>query len=472
MPASRDPLRGSPPEVATDRAAVNFDNPPEIVQEACSTDVSSEAPRTERGPYTPHWKLLARLSELARRKGLSPRAILMLQVLLWAANKRGHGQGCKPHEAMCMRGLGDFAVAMGIKPGARPGSNTGSVKRAKKEIAAYLRCVRVDVCERCPAIPPTLDQGDTFTGRTATRPVVVYYLDIDRLWRELGGRMEAAPVAVRESVVRPSQKAHGINVADGINHDPMMGSELENRSRETIEETAGTPVASVVNQISSLKTTTTGTGKTGGPRPPSPGGCGLDLTAENESEDVRFVASEAYAHWHARMGYRYSAVVHGTTRAALMRAAAAGVTLDELTDVVDGASDRELGGDAFDYCVKWKIYGAGLFWSDKGRPSGCIQQFLDRVPANRERRRRERERRDRTRAPESPGWEEARTTFPLTPELCSKREGIRLVTIAKMHAEGRCEYCRLGYAAEPGQPADGEVTAVSLPVDGSRSAGR
>jgi hypothetical protein len=443
MPASRDPLRGSPPELATGGARVNFDKAPEIVQDACSSGVSSDAAPPARTPYSPHWKLAARLHEL---RDLSDKAVRALTVLLWGAGKRGHGQGCGPGEAMLWRNLGGLAEAMGIAPGVKPNrSNTGSVRRALAELRErkLVRWVRVGMDEQRPDPGGT---GDVFTGPKSRRGCCVYYVHLGAIWTRLGRPELATERTISDDGIKPESV---------INHDHAARSAPENRGPVTIQENAGTPVASVVNQISSLKTTTTGSQTTVEPHPPAPDGCGLGGPSENETDDARFIVSEGFAHWHARIGYRHARHVHGTTRAALTRAVAAGLTLDEIVDVVDGASDRELGGDSFDYCERKKIFGAGLFWSDQGRVSGCVAQLLERVPANRERRRRETERRERTRATEAPGWEEPRAPFALTPELCSKRYAIRLAIITKAHAEGRCEYCRLGYA----EPADASRAA-------------
>jgi hypothetical protein len=157
---------------------------------------------------------------------------------------------------------------------------------------------------------------------------------------------------------------------------------------------------------------------------------------------------------------------------------AAGLTLDEIRDVVDGASRPELGGAAYRWCVEKHVYGAPLFWNERERRvSGCVAFFVRDVPLNRDRLEKERERRERERRVVSVGetpWETPSTPLvAMTPEQCSRTFGIRLALAQKAHAAGRCDWCGTqATPEEPGQPAGGDVTGTSLPELASKVAGR
>jgi hypothetical protein len=389
--------------------------------------------------------LVSRVHELA----ISAQAVRCLAVLLWAANKRGVGEGCHPEECMLLRREGGLAHAMGIAGDGR--SNRSSVRRAKEELRPFVRWVRVNFAQRTPDLErvdrPSASVG-SFTGaRVRGGALCVYYVNVAKLWRALGRH----DLADRGTATEASPDVTGPIVADGVNHDAINGvsapAETGRKCAEPVARGRPRDTLSVVNPVVSFNKPRSQS-TTAHPPP-------VVVVVSDESRDGEI--DDLFGLWHTAIGARVGA--HGpaceSVRDALRGAIAAGVPSADLADAIAGRADEHLGGAAFRWCVEHHVWAASLFVSRSGKISGCLSYLVQSV-----------------RAVRATDEREARLRAARQLRASCDEPDERPMTAAELAAATECARRGVPWTRQPadrGQPAGGDGSATSLPEPSSEA---
>jgi hypothetical protein len=325
--------RGSSSDVATTPAAVNFDQ--ESSQERLE---AAPAPNVQR--FTPWFRLAALITQPAMvgRLGLSERARSVLGCYLWRAGRLGQGEGSLPGEAMFWRTQGGIAQDTQL--------SSGTIKRANAELRTegLLRWRRVEPARKLP------------DGRTAFKPTCVYYVAIGELSRRLGIGTKPADEITKISSMRS---------------DSPVGA-------KSFRADASAPATSISDVNSVVKFNKPPQGNTAHPPPV--------VVVESRSNGEQDAIGELHALWYDRMGAPHQApeYVCREVQLALRGAVDAGVPLEDLRDVIIGASDPQLGGEAYRYCRDHDVWRAPLFFNMRRRQvSGCVSHLVQCVRASR-----------------------------------------------------------------------------------------